>query len=202
MSLGDDEVLVWRVDASGTVRAADPTSTRLWGADPDGLALSALAAPMPPRDRPAATAIGYTAADGSRFTATTFTLPVGNGVLGVGMNADGAFVDALASRRARRVRGDEDVMALRELLGGVSAGLDEHATLAATFSRRSEFVEELAEEIRLFSLNAILAAHRVAEAAAIGAVAQLMQTRSDVAAPEILALRTAIGETGALLEQA
>ena len=41
---------------------------------------------------------------------------------------------------------------------------------------------ELAESIRLFSLNAILAAHRVRDAAAIGAVAGLMKTRSDAAA--------------------
>ncbi len=39
------------------------------------------------------------------------------------------------------------------------------------------FAEELAESIRLFALNAILAAHRLADSAAIGAVAELLQTR-------------------------
>jgi len=92
-------------------------------------------------------------------------------------------------------------MTLREWLGGVGAGLAKHASLAASFGRRSDFVVELAEEIRLFSMNAILAAHRVSDAAAIGAVAQLMQTRSDAAGPEILALRAAIDETGALLDE-
>ena len=61
---------------------------------------------------------------------------------------------------------------------------------------------ELAESIRLFSLNAILAAHRVRDAAAIGAVAGLMKTRSDAAGPEILALADEIEAAAAVLEAA
>ena len=94
-----------------------------------------------------------------------FTLPVAAGVLGVGFKpvARGRFVDEVAARRQRRVRGDRAVMALRELLGGVSAG--SRARVAGGDVRApSDFVEELAEEIRLFSLNAILAAHRVSDA--------------------------------------
>jgi hypothetical protein len=194
--MGDDELFVWLADAGGTIRATEPAFVRLCGADPTGQPLARLAAPLPPLE-PAAATIEYTAADGSRFAAMTFSLPVGGGALGVGVEPAGTFVETVAARRRRPAPGDT---ALRELLGRIGANLDKHAALAATFNRRSDFVEELAEEIRLFSLNAILAAHRVADAAAIGAVAQLMQTRSDAAGPEILALRGAIDETGALLE--
>ena len=203
-ALDDHELFAWLADASGTIRATEPTFRRLCAADPVGHGLAALVAPLPPSDRPAATLADHTAADGGHFAALVFTLPVAAGVLGVGLKpaVGGSFVEEVAARRARRVGGDPDAMAVRELLGAISADLAKHASLAATFARKSDFVEELAEEIRLFSLNAVLAAHRLADAAAIGAVAQLMQTRSDAAGPEILALRTAIDETGGLLDQA
>src|SRR6478752_4610529 len=83
--LEDHELFAWLADASGTIRAAEPTFTRLCGADPAGQALAALANPIPPREPPAATLIEHTAADGGRFRALVFTLPVGAGVLGVGL---------------------------------------------------------------------------------------------------------------------
>ncbi len=198
-----DELFVWMTDGGGVILAAEAVFARLCGADPAGRELATLAEPVPALDRPNAALVKHVAADGAFFWAMVFALPVAGGVLGVGVRpvARAGFVDEVAARRDRRVRGSSDVMALRELLGGVSRGLVRHASLAASFGRRSDFVEELAEEIRLFSMNAILAAHRVSDAAAIGAVAQLMQTRSDAAGPEILALRAVIDETGALLEE-
>jgi hypothetical protein len=198
-----EELFVWLADASGTIRAAEPIFIRLCGADPVGRPLSSLVDPVPPLDTPAATLVKHSAQDGGVFWALVFTLPVPAGVLGVGFKpaTRGTFAEEVAARRERRVTGDGDALALRELLGAISANAGKHASLATTFARKSDFVEELAEEIRLFSLNAILAAHRVSDAAAIGAVAQLMQTRSDAAGPEILALRAAIDAAGRLLDE-
>jgi hypothetical protein len=195
------ELFVWTADGAGIVRDASPVFVRLCGADPRGHAYATLAAPAPGFDRPRATYTKHRAADGGVFWAMVFTLPVGAEVLGVGVKAraGAAFADAVAARRERRVDGDAATVALRDLLGGLDARLARHGAPAETFARRSEVVEELAEEIRRFSLNAILAAHRVSDAAAIGAVADLMQRRSDAAGPEILALRAAIERTGALL---
>ncbi len=74
--------------------------------------------------------------------------------------------------------------------------------MEAALGRKAGFVEDLAEDIRLFALNAILAAHRLADGEAIGAVAGLLQTRSDAAGPEILALRAEIGRTVEVLGEA
>ena len=89
-----------------------------------------------------------------------------------------------------------------ELLDAQARRLAGHAGLSEGLRRKSAFVVELAESIRLFSLNAILAAHRVRDAAAIGAVAGLMKTRSDAAGPEILALADDIEAAAGLLEAA
>src|SRR6478735_738850 len=150
----EDELFVWMADGGGVILAAEPVFTRLCGADPAGQALAALAEPVPLLGRPDAAVIKHVAADGAFFWAMVFTLPVAAGVLGVGFKpvARSGFVDEVAARRQRHVRGDRAVMTLRELLGGVSAGLAKHASLAASFERRSDFVVELAEEIRLFSM--------------------------------------------------
>jgi hypothetical protein len=199
-----EEPFIWLADARGVIRGGDRVFVRMCGADPAGQPLAALADPVPALDHPRATLTRHTAADGAVFWAMLLTLPVADGLLGVGVKpvTRGTFEAEVAARRGRRMRGEETAMGLRDLLGRVGVRLSGHARLAETFARKSEFVEELAEQIRLFSLNAILAAHRVSDAAAITAVAQLMQTRSDAAGPEILALRTAIDETATLLEAA
>ncbi|MDA0142469.1 hypothetical protein, partial [Solirubrobacter deserti] len=92
--------------------------------------------------------------------------------------------------------------AVAALLHALAGRLAAHGSLADALRRSSGFVEELAESIRLFSLNAILAAHRVRDAAAIGAVAGLMKTRSDAAGPDILALGGEIEQAAAALEAA
>jgi hypothetical protein len=199
-----EELFVWTADARGVVRGAEEVFVRLCAADPAGQPLDALGDPAPVLDRPGAALTRYTAADGALFWAMVFTLPVAGGVVGVGLKPAhrGGFVDEVAARRARRVRGERAAIELRDLLGGVGVRLAAHARLAETFASKSDFVEELAEEIRLFSINAILAANRVADAAAIAAVAQLMQSRSDAAGPEIVRLREAIQDTATVLDEA
>jgi aerotaxis receptor len=89
-----------------------------------------------------------------------------------------------------------------QLLTDLARRLAGYGGLSAALRRRTGSMEELAEEIRLFSLNAILAAHRLRDAAAIGAVAGLMKTRSDAAGPDILALAGDIETAFGVLEAA
>jgi aerotaxis receptor len=116
------------------------------------------------------------------------------------------IAEAGASERARGIvgatplaRAARDVVAL---VGRLRTRIAHHGALAELLARKSGLVGDLAEEIRLFALNAILAAHRLADGEAIGAVAGLMKTRSDAAGPEILALGDEIARTLAALEEA
>jgi aerotaxis receptor len=89
-----------------------------------------------------------------------------------------------------------------EWLGDLTRRLERDGELSAALRRRSGSVEALAESIRLFSLNAILAAHRVPDAAAIGAVAGLLQRCSEQAGPDILTLGAEIQRVAARLGDA
>lgn len=88
-----------------------------------------------------------------------------------------------------------------EMLHTLGERLAGHGTLSESLKRKSGFVEELAESIRLFSLNAILAADRLGDGRALGAVASLLRTRSDAAAPEILTLGTELEHAVTLLSE-
>jgi hypothetical protein len=102
-------------------------------------------------------------------------VPDGDGQLVAGIEAGASFVAAVAAADPRPPgQAGDFLLRLARRLDGVRL--------------RSGSLTELAEEIRLFSLNAILAAHRLRDSAAIGAVAGLMKTRSDAAGPDILAL--------------
>jgi PAS domain S-box-containing protein len=76
-----------------------------------------------------------------------------------------------------------------------------HGALSEALKRKSGFVEELSESIRLFSLNAILAADRLGDGRALGAVASLLRNRSDAAAPEINTLGTELEHAVGLLSE-
>jgi aerotaxis receptor len=82
------------------------------------------------------------------------------------------------------------------------ANLERYAALSADLVRKSSFVLDLAESIRLFSLNAILAATRLGEqGAALSAVARIMRSRSDTTGPIIRALSSEIeGAVAALAD--
>lgn len=76
-----------------------------------------------------------------------------------------------------------------DFLDGLVANLEQYATLNRTLEGKSRFVLDLADSIRLFSLNALLASARLGEdGAALGAVAALMRDRSDSAGPRIRTL--------------
>lgn len=86
---------------------------------------------------------------------------------------------------------------LEELVSNV-----EHYTeLSGSLSRKSNYVKELAESIRLFSLNALLAATRLGEqGAALGAVADIMRSGSGGADTVIGELLAEIGAAVDLLD--
>jgi aerotaxis receptor len=86
----------------------------------------------------------------------------------------------IAEVEARRLVSEPELVAVERRLAALDGAF-------AGAARTQAFVEELAETIRLFALNAILAAHRLADSAAIGAVAGLLQTRSDAAVPDLRA---------------
>ncbi|HWV86968.1 MAG TPA: PAS domain-containing protein [Capillimicrobium sp.] len=80
-----------------------------------------------------------------------------------------------------------------DFLDGLAANLQRYAALNASLEGKADFVVELAEAIRLFSMNAQLAASRLgSEGAALGAVAGLMRARSDTAGPIISELHAQI----------
>ncbi|WP_028066190.1 PAS domain-containing protein [Solirubrobacter soli] len=89
-----------------------------------------------------------------------------------------------------------------EMLHGLGRRLTGHGELSESLKKRSGFVRELSESIRLFSLNAILSASRLGDGgAALGAVAGLLRTRSDAAAPEIVTLGTELEQAVELLAE-
>ena len=82
-----------------------------------------------------------------------------------------------------------DCARTHDFLDGLVANLEQYSALSRTLEGRSHFVLELAEAIRLFALNALLAASRLGdEGVALSAVAGLMGVRSDSAGPIIQAL--------------
>jgi PAS domain S-box-containing protein len=86
--------------------------------------------------------------------------------------------------------------ALERLVGD----LQRYAELAVSLGEKSEFVLGLAEEIRLFALNAVLSSARLGEEGhALGAVAEILGRRSDEAEPAIRALTEDIYEAITLL---
>jgi aerotaxis receptor len=87
------------------------------------------------------------------------------------------------------------------LLAGMSANLGAYSELSGTLGRKSAFVEQLADDVRLFSLNALLAASQLTEGAALEAVADLMRSRSDAATPVIRELSGEIVATVELLSE-
>jgi aerotaxis receptor len=87
--------------------------------------------------------------------------------------------------------------ATHDFLDYLVANLEQFAALNRTLEDKSRFVSDLADSIRLFSLNALLASTRLGtDGAALGAVAGLMRVRSDSAGPIISALSHEI--TGAV----
>jgi len=94
--------------------------------------------------------------------------------------ADDRSSDALAACRGAEA-------ALERLV----ADLARYGELAVTLGEKSAFVLGLAEEIRLFALNAVLSSARLgADGAALGAVAEILGRRSDEAEPSIRALKS------------
>jgi aerotaxis receptor len=80
-----------------------------------------------------------------------------------------------------------------DFLEGLVARVEEYDRLGSTLSDKARFVLKLADDIRLFSLNARIAATRLGEAgAALGAVASLMRSRSDSTGPTIESLNKEI----------
>ncbi len=106
--------------------------------------------------------------------------------------ADGGHLTAIVSASQTTER----------LLTGLVGRLDDYAHVGEDFAAKSRFLLELAGDVRLGSLNAILAAaHMTDNAAALGAVAGIMRGRAEVSAPLIEALSAGIDHTVAVLAQ-
>ncbi len=88
-----------------------------------------------------------------------------------------------------------------ETLRRLASGLQPYGELGARLSSKSKFMADLSDGIRLFSLNAMLAASRLREGAAIGAVANILGTCSDEAGPVIESLSNELRQTEALMRQ-
>jgi aerotaxis receptor len=126
---------------------------------------------------------------------------------GAAMARSGAGEDE--GPRGRAAGGDAFGVALdacgdaEQALERLVADLARYGELAQALGEKSAFVLGLAEEIRLFALNAVLSSSRLgAEGVALGAVAEILGRRSDEAEPAIRALTAdideAIGSLGAM----
>ncbi|MCC6237678.1 MAG: PAS domain-containing protein [Dehalococcoidia bacterium] len=79
--------------------------------------------------------------------------------------------------------------------------IDQYQQMNSTFVQGSEFVLGLAEDIRLFSLNAQIGAARLRETgAALGVIADLMRSRSDAAVRETHGMREEIDAVVGVLD--
>ena len=221
---GSDELFGFAVDPDGRLRAVDPVFARLSGFGPGDpvdamrhpdVPLAVLRAPF--ATEPRAAHLRLVADDGSWFRALVIAAPTDDGWIATGFKPRVPAPDAGPAGEDVQERLAAYAIAMRaavitevaardpranELLDAQARRLAGYHGLSEGLRRKSAFVVELAESIRLFSLNAILAAHRVRDAAAIGAVAGLMKTRSDAAGPDILALADDIEATAGLLEAA
>ena len=88
-----------------------------------------------------------------------------------------------------------------ETLSRLACGLRPYGELGARLSSKSKFMPDLSDGIRVFSLNAMLAASRLREGATIGAVANILGRRSDEAGPVIASLSAELLQTEALMRQ-
>ena len=79
----------------------------------------------------------------------------------------------------------------RTFLDDLERDLGDYAALGDTLAAKSGFVLGLADSMRMFSLNAMLAAARLSDSAALGAVAQILRTQSDAVARPVIALSEA-----------
>lgn len=90
-------------------------------------------------------------------------------------------------------------LAMRGVLDGALGSIAGYAEVAERLGGTSAFVRGLSDDLRLFSLNALLAASRLTDGAPLSAVAALQRSRFDALAPHLEALGTALAEAEALL---
>ncbi len=91
--------------------------------------------------------------------------------------------------------------ATQAVLDDIDADLEGYAAMRETLAPKSAYVHELADNIRLFALNALLAATRLGErGAALGAVAAIMRARSQTTGPVTEALGADIAAAVDVLE--
>src|ERR1700742_4283999 len=112
----------------------------------------------------------------------TLAVPLERGWLLVRFEAEGAFAAEVAARPQPVVERPDAftraVLGLRALLERLRKRVATHEALLAAIDRQCGSRSELSAMIRLFSINAMIAAQRVADGDEIGAVAGLMQQRS------------------------
>lgn len=90
-------------------------------------------------------------------------------------------------------------VAMRRFLDSLVDDVASYAETGARLAGKSAFVRELSEDMRLFSLNAMLASSRLADGAALSAVASLQRARFDALDPLLHALAADINDVVALL---
>ncbi|MBK8229695.1 MAG: PAS domain-containing protein [Candidatus Eisenbacteria bacterium] len=106
-----------------------------------------------------------------------------------------------SSSSARLARTVESAEVIGRQLGRVFANLGSYRSLNEQLWKVSTFLRELAEDVRLFSLNAVVSAgHLEAAGVALGEVAVLMCTQSDQVSGSIGELNDEIGHATELLQ--
>lgn len=80
--------------------------------------------------------------------------------------------------------------------------LDDYPQLKSQLTTRSALVRDLADDVRLFALNAIISSSHVSRGdSAVSAVAELLSSRSEVTGPLFVNLADAVGEASTLLSE-
>ena len=111
--------------------------------------------------------------------------------------ADLAAADAALAPAARRVV--DACAAAHATLVALSGSIAGYEAAGDALAGKSTFVRELADQVRLFTLNALLPSARLADGAALGTVAVLVSGRAEQATPLIRGLGGDIDAASALL---
>lgn len=96
----------------------------------------------------------------------------------------------------------EAIAEVNAFLRQLVLNLDDYPQLKSQLTTRSALVRDLADDVRLFALNAIISSSHVSRGdSAVSAVAELLSSRSEVTGPLFVNLADAVGEASTLLSE-
>jgi aerotaxis receptor len=119
----------------------------------------------------------------------------------VGESALAPLVEAAPDADPRLAQVLSSALELRRGLDGMLSAIAGNSAVATRLATRSGFVRELSDDLRLFALNAMLAASRLEDGGPLSAIAGLQSARFDALAPRLESLGAALEQAGGRLDE-